>query len=236
MTARFSASVQSAYDMLEPRQRKYVEARLNGLEPRAAARSAGYSASYAGNLVYSTLERNPVIKVILRESGRAALKNLCLTRESVLHGLMDAVDTSATATELTNAWREIGRVIGAYEPEKIQIDVNNIAPDELRTMPLHELAALADMQGVFDGEFRIVTAFEEAHAGEAEGQGQAEAEGHARAITYQEGGGFEFGVDAGDADEVEARREPAEHRRGHDAGAGGSTLRDGPEVRGDGEG
>jgi hypothetical protein len=31
-----------------------------------------------------------------------------------------------------------------------------VTPDELRTMPLVELAALADMQGIFDGEFRVV--------------------------------------------------------------------------------
>lgn len=156
MVATKTTKATTAYDMLDPRQRKYVSVRLEGQSPRDAALSAGYSVEYAKNHAYNLLERHPVIKVILRETGRAALKNLCLTREHVLHGLMDAVDTSATATELTNAWREIGKVIGAYEPQKIQVDINDMTPDELRTMPLVELAALADMQGIFDGEFRVI--------------------------------------------------------------------------------
>jgi hypothetical protein len=156
MAATKTTKATTAYDMLDPRQRQYVALRLEGRAPRDAALSAGYSDDYARNHAYNLLERHPVIKVILRETGRAALKNLCLTREHVLHGLMDAVDTSATATELTNAWREIGKVIGAYEPQKVQIDINDVTPDELRTMPLVELAALADMQGIFDGEFRVV--------------------------------------------------------------------------------
>jgi hypothetical protein len=172
-----STKAQTAYDMLDSRQRKYVDERLKGNPPRDAALSAGYSEQTAINRAYELLERHPVIKVVLRETGRAALKNLCLTREHVLHGLMDAVDHAATATELTNAWREIGRVIGAYEPEKVQIDISALAPEELRTMPLSELAALADMQGVFDGTFRIVNEAEAAEEGVgAERQGQ-EAEG-----------------------------------------------------------
>lgn len=144
-----------SYQALNEGQRRYVENRLKGQPPLDAALAAGYSESYAKTKT-TLLERHPVVKTILREAGRSALRELCLTREHVLHGLMDAVDGAATATELTNAWREIGRVIGAYEPDKVQIDVNNVVADDLRTMSVEELAALADMQGVIEGSYRKV--------------------------------------------------------------------------------
>ena len=144
------------YEGLNKRQRAYVEHRMTGLSPKEAAKAAGFSPSYTSQFATTHLERHPRIKVILREAGRHALKKLALTREDVLHGLMDAVDTAATATELTNAWREIGRLIGAYEPEKVTVTIEDMAGENLQTMSVQELAAIADMQRVFDGEFTRV--------------------------------------------------------------------------------
>jgi hypothetical protein len=191
-----SSNVPTAYDMLTVKQRRYVELRLEGKQPKEAASAAGFSAGRAMNHAYNALERHPAIKAILREAGRSALRKLCLTREHVLHGLLDAVDTAASSTELTNAWKEIGRVIGAYEPEKVQIDVNHIVPETLRTMPIQELAALADLQGIFDGEF--IVRDEEA------------------LDDPEEGGSFSGGSDhyAGDDPGDESSAEPASDWRG----------------------
>jgi len=144
------------YEGLNTRQRAYVEHRLKGLAPKAAATAAGFSPSYVTTQTNNHLERHPRIKVILREMGKRALKKLALTRDDVLHGLMDAVDSAATATELTNAWREIGKVIGAYEPEKVVVSLEDLGGDALESMSVQELAAIADMQNIFDGEFSVV--------------------------------------------------------------------------------
>jgi hypothetical protein len=143
------------YEGLNTRQRAYVEHRLKGLAPKPAAAAAGFSPSYVSQQTMNHLERHPRIKVILREMGKRALKRLALTRDDVLHGLMDAVDGAATSTELTNAWREIGKVIGAYEPEKIKISLEDMGGEDLQSMSVQELAAIADMQNVFEGEFSV---------------------------------------------------------------------------------
>lgn len=101
------------------------------------------------------MERHPAIRAIIRASTKQAMKELALTRQDVLQGLLDAVDLAATSTELTAAWREIGKVIGAYEPQKVQIDVHHVTSEQLRDMSTHELAVLANMQGVIDGEYTV---------------------------------------------------------------------------------
>lgn len=143
------------YEGLNARQRAYVEHRLKGLAPKPAAAAAGFSPSYVSQQAMNHLERHPRIKVILREMGKRALKRLALTRDDVLHGLLDAVDGAATATELTNAWREIGKVIGAYEPEKVKISLEDMGGEDLQSLSVQELAAIADMQNIFEGEFSI---------------------------------------------------------------------------------
>jgi len=192
---QFSTHTSAIYYALTPVQRAYVDARLKGEPPRTAAHLAGYAKTSARALSQTELEQHPAIKTILRETGRAALKNLCLTREHVLHGLLDAVDTSATATELTNAWREIGRVIGAYEPDKVQIDTSNIEPESLRTMSIVELAALAEMQGIFDEIPRKL--YEDAQVVEAE---FSEIATESSAGACEEGGDGEAGEGQGDGE------------------------------------
>ena len=77
---------------------------------------------------------------------------------------MDAVESAATSTELTMAWREIGKVIGAYAPERTELIVGDMTPDRLRQLSEKELLGLVD-QGkqapealvhVLDGEFEVL--------------------------------------------------------------------------------
>lgn len=142
--------------LLTPRQRRYVEARASGMPPRTAAQACG-APSNDGRLA-ATLENDPDIQLALREINRAAMQDMVLTRKDVLDGLMDAVRSAATSTELTTAWREIGRIIGAYEPQKIAVTHEHILPEQLRSMSdrqLIEIAGLGDLDAeyvVLDGE------------------------------------------------------------------------------------
>ena len=56
------------------------------------------------------MENHPRIRLVMHSLTTDALKGLTLQRQDVLQGFMDAVDASATATELVMAWREVGKV------------------------------------------------------------------------------------------------------------------------------
>jgi hypothetical protein len=53
------------------------------------------------------------------------------------------------------AWRELGKLIGAYEPEKKILEVHDYTRDELRSLTDEELVQLAGKKyaDAIDGEF-----------------------------------------------------------------------------------
>ena len=118
-------------------QRQYVEARMQGLTSAAACRAAGGSNA-------TELERSPkvraAIRYLIRESTKSAED---LTKSDVLTGMMDAVNAAATASELVMAWREIGKLLGAYEPERKILEIRDYSADELKTLSDKDLAKLA---------------------------------------------------------------------------------------------
>ena len=129
---------QNPYTMLSVGHRRYVEARLQGLTIMAAQRAAGIKRPN------NSLERNPkvraAIKYLLRESTRSVTE---LTKTDVMTGMLDAVNAASTAAELVMAWREMGKLIGAYEPERKILEIHEYSADDLRTLSDAELARLA---------------------------------------------------------------------------------------------
>ena len=144
------------YTELSIKQRNYVEARLQGLTKAAAGRAAGCSTQ---NEVY-VLERNPKVRAAIRyllREGSAKVEDL--TKSDVLTGMMDAVSAAATASELVMAWREIGKLLGAYEPERKILEVHDYTEAELKELSDKDLARLAGkkMRNVIeDAEFEEV--------------------------------------------------------------------------------
>lgn len=133
-----------AYERLKtctPLQRRYIELRIQGLSPTPAARGAGASEGS-----YKQLENHPKVKAIIGEINKQALNKLVVTREDVIAGFLDAVNSAATSTELTAAWRELGKMIGAYEPEVLRIEERPTA-EKIRKMKDSDLAALAEQEG-----------------------------------------------------------------------------------------
>lgn len=127
------------YTELTLSQKQYVEARLQGLTKAAAGRACGV----ARDNVYQ-LEKNPkvmaAIRYLIRESTASVEE---LTKSDVLTGMMDAVAAAATAAELVMAWREIGKLLGAYEPERKILEVHDYSRDELKMLKDEDLLRLA---------------------------------------------------------------------------------------------
>ena len=133
-------------------QRKYVAFRAEGMAPMAAAKAAGI-VDPNGTAHGPRYEQHPGIKAALAAANKTAMRKLSITRETVLEGFMDAVRGSSTSTELVMAWREIGKMIGAYEPQQVKISHELLLPDKLRVMTDAQLAQVAGLQGlVIDGE------------------------------------------------------------------------------------
>lgn len=140
-----------AFSKLTEKQKLYVENRLQGLNQTASAKAAGYAEGSCTS-IGSTLEANPVIRHVLFLANQQALQRLTITRQDVLQGFMDAVNTAATATELTAAWREVGKMLGHYEPEKVE------HTHKLEDMTREKLAGMSDAELLVhagDADFRL---------------------------------------------------------------------------------
>ena len=163
------------YTDLTVMQRRYVEARLQGLTITAAGAAAGAKSSKHG------MDNNPKIRAAIRyliKESTASVEEL--TKSDVLTGMMDAVDAAATASELVMAWREIGKLLGSYEPERKILEIRDYTDNELKELPDKELLKLAGgkLQDAIDGEFHeLRNQDQEAEAdGEGANSGPEEAE------------------------------------------------------------
>lgn len=139
------------YTQLTLKQKNYVEARLQGLTPAAACRAAGVSDNS------TQMERSPKVRKALRYLIKESTKNVAdLTKDDVVQGMLDAVDAASTSTELVNAWREIGKLMGVYEPEKKVLELRDYTAQELKTLPEEELVRLSGGKyaDAIDGEYR----------------------------------------------------------------------------------
>lgn len=128
---------------LTKQQRLFVEARLTGLNIHQAGIAAGVAVAEVNAY---RLEKHPGVRAALTAASRMATEKMDLTRDDVLRGLQDAVVAAATSAELTAAWREIGKVIGAYEPEKHEhiLRLEDLTLERLQSLPASELAKMAE--------------------------------------------------------------------------------------------
>lgn len=142
------------YTSLTLIQKNYVEARLQGLTSLAAARVSGDP----GNA--SSLARNPKVLAAIRYLINESTKNVeLLTKSDVLSGMMDAVNAAATSAELVMAWREIGKLLGSYEPTKRILEIHDYSKEELKELSDDELRKMAGsrMANAVDGDYTDVT-------------------------------------------------------------------------------
>lgn len=141
--------VPSVLEALTPQQRRYVDARVCGMSPTQSCKAAGLPEGHAAGL-----EKSPTVQLALKEINERAMSEMTLTRKDVINGFMDAVKAASSSTELVQAWREIGKIIGAYEPQKIAVTHEMLMPEQLRVMSDKQLMIAAGMEGkVFEGEF-----------------------------------------------------------------------------------
>jgi hypothetical protein len=141
-----TAEMGAIWERLDSKSRRFIESRLEGLDLKVAAKAAGLSDQEAKRLDY-----RPMVKRYIALATRKAVRKTLVTRQDVIEGFMDAVTAASTSTELTQAWREIGRLIGAYEAEKIdvKVSVENLTQEKLLAMSESELIELTQRHGTY---------------------------------------------------------------------------------------
>ena len=146
------------YTQLTLIQKRYVEARLQGLNQKMSAKVAGFNTE-TGGMYMDALERNPKVRAAIRYLIRESTQSVDeLTKSDVMTGMMDAVDAAATAGELVMAWRELGKLIGAYEPERKILEIRDYSNDELKQLSDRDLLKLAGkrMTDTIDADYEEV--------------------------------------------------------------------------------
>lgn len=151
-------------DTLSAPQKLYVQARSLGSLPVVAARIAGYKKP---DTAAAELENDQKIRYALQMTARAKARERQITREVVLDWMVDAMRNAATSTEQLAAAREIGKMLGFYEPAKVQINATiEVRKQELMAKSDEELLAIAG--DTLDGQFKLLDFEPEVSSGEDE--------------------------------------------------------------------
>lgn len=118
-----------------------------GMTQAAAARAAGFGAHSGTRLM-----KDPETRALIAEQSAQIQSQLILSRNDVLEGMLSAIDDAKLVGEAMPqiaGWREVGRIIGCYAPEKkelvieqnvevIQTRVRELADEELHKYALIE--------------------------------------------------------------------------------------------------
>lgn len=138
---------------LGDKQRLYVQARLEGDAPSVAARRAGIKDPSQS---WRLMEKQPEVVAALKAGREISIAATGITRETIVGMLQEAYRNATNSMEQIAAARELGKLLGLYEANKLQVEhkMEGIRHErELRTLSVTELEKLAAL----DGEFIDVT-------------------------------------------------------------------------------
>lgn len=148
-------------DKLTVSERRFIDAYMTpGVSKTAALKMAGLS--YPA-IMKPDGQRDaageqglkPHLLDAIAEYNLATQRDVLCTRRDVFNGFMDAVHAATTSTELTLAWREIAKLIGAYAPQELNVNVSGRVEhvqEKFEKMSDAELARLAG-EDFIDAEF-----------------------------------------------------------------------------------
>lgn len=147
-----SVVTESAADTeLREKHRIFADAIMNGASQSDAARAAGYHPSNA-----ATVMRSEDVQIALAEARKGITDATTISRLDVLNVMIDAVAMARTladpATMIKGA-SEIGKMMGYYEPEKI--DIRHITDENVFHSKLKQLTD-AELLEIASGRAKVV--------------------------------------------------------------------------------
>lgn len=143
---------------LTEKQTAYVEGRLNNKTKKQSAIDAGYSG------VNTIIEKSDDVAAALQAARSNLATATKTTREDVLEMFKRAFDLAQLAAEpasMVASAREIGKMLGFYEPETIRVQMTVDQArlgDKFRMMSREELLEIAEGRArIVEGEFTRVS-------------------------------------------------------------------------------
>ena len=149
-----SQNLASSLVKLNPKERIYVQSRLDGLSQVASAAAAGYAHPKSrGN----ELEKKEHIQAAMMVAMQETAEEVGFTRREAHDMLMNAYQNAATAAEQIQAVKEMIALHGLAVPKTLEIKHEHTGTVNLERMETSELMKLADMQDlILEGEFEVV--------------------------------------------------------------------------------
>lgn len=125
---------------LTVKELKFADAVLRGMAERQAAKLAGLKEASVGGHVH---------EYIAAEKHRLAREQM-VSRHDVIEGLKEGIEMGRLVSDpgaMIAGWREIGKMLGYYEPERRQVDIavrGSLTMDQMRELPDHELLKIIE--------------------------------------------------------------------------------------------
>lgn len=137
-------SIVSKQEEIKAKNEAYAHAIVCGASKKDAAAAAGYHPSSMNNV-----QRQEEVQLLVNEA-RSNLREISTIKKlDVLDIMIEAIDmarTLADPAQMINGAREVGRMMGFYEPETIKIEHtlnSNVMASKFKQMTDEELFAIA---------------------------------------------------------------------------------------------
>lgn len=127
---------------LSDKKRLYVQARLTGMNTGAAARAAGMKVPENSWRMY---EFATDVQLALQKGREISMQATGIDRKKVSDMLLAAYDAATNTVEMVAAARELGKLHGLYEAQKLEVNhrLEQVKTErELRTLSTADLEQL----------------------------------------------------------------------------------------------
>lgn len=138
-TTMAAAAAVSPDKPLTEKQKLYAVARARGESVPNAMHAAGYNEQVSYGY---RLDKMPNVQALIRQEQALYAAAAQIDRKKVIDMQLEAFDMARTMAEpatMVSAAREIGKICGLYEPQKVQINVSGSVQHEI-----HRFEAMSD--------------------------------------------------------------------------------------------
>ena len=138
--------------ILTEKQAIFVEAILDGTPNMKAMAEAGYSPTQSA----TTVLRSADVAFALQQARSELSSAVQIKRADMVAGLIESIDMARMMAEpmtMIAGWREIGKALGLYEPEKKSID---LTVNQARLRSQYEALSDEELLGIIEGESRVL--------------------------------------------------------------------------------
>lgn len=145
-------SIQSS--RLSEREAYFVQFFVHdNLSVMAAMKAAGYETHK--KCIHNPLSFERVRRAVALERQKYAQAS-DMTRRRVVDGILEAIDMAKAKQDpavMISGWKEVAKICGLNEPQKVQIDINaSVTTEHLRSLSDAELARLLAESEAIEGE------------------------------------------------------------------------------------